>query len=213
MEMFTNIGEKIKKTAFVIFILGVASSVAGGIVLCVIGGILGFVIGLFAIPISAVISWIFSLFVFGFGDLCDAAKKFSDLEPDISKLETYSRLIADHNFQQKVCLEDEIRELKRHRELLEETKQQIFEFSENAKKYFQNSCFVSDALCTETVDVPSQIEKIASIGINSLDERGKDVVSQNSSETVDVVDVTKQDDLQEDYSDGGGFIDTEFESW
>lgn len=211
--MFTNIGGKIKKTAFVIFILGVVSSVAGGIILWVTCGVLGFVISLFAIPISAVISWIFSLFVFGFGDLCDAAKKVSDLESDINKLETCCRLIADHNFHQKVCLEDEIRELKRHRGLLEETKQQIFEFSENVKKHFQNNCSVSDALCTEAVDVSSQIEKTASIGINSSDESGKDIVSQNSSETVDAVDVTKQNDSQENCSDGGGFIDTEFESW
>lgn len=69
--MFDNIGRKIKTLAQVICVLGIIVSVIGGIILWITGGGLGFVISLVAIPISAVISWVGSLGLYGFGQLIE----------------------------------------------------------------------------------------------------------------------------------------------
>lgn len=69
--MFDNIGKKIKTLAQVICVLGIIASAIGGIILWITGGGLGFVISLVAIPISAVVSWVGSFGLYGFGQLIE----------------------------------------------------------------------------------------------------------------------------------------------
>ena len=68
--MFNNIGKKIKTLAVVICWIGIVGSVLAGIIMCVSDEDM-IIFGLLTMIAGALISWIGSFFMYGFGELID----------------------------------------------------------------------------------------------------------------------------------------------
>ena len=68
--MFNNIGGKIKTLARVICWIGIIASVVGGIGMMVMDEDM-IIFGLLTIPVGALMSWIGSFMLYGFGELVE----------------------------------------------------------------------------------------------------------------------------------------------
>lgn len=79
--MFKNVGGKIKIIAIIIFILGVVSSMGGSIVGAIIATtfiddfVLLILLFLFCSLCGILMTWIFSIFIYGFGQLIENSDK------------------------------------------------------------------------------------------------------------------------------------------
>ncbi len=68
--MFDNIGEKIKKLAYVVTIAGTVASVIGGLITISSDPIAGFL----TMILGAALSWASSFVIYGFGELIENTK-------------------------------------------------------------------------------------------------------------------------------------------
>lgn len=83
--MFNNIGEKIKKLAEIISIIGISISVLAGFIMIIFGAfadegaIIGIGSGFVIMIVGSLLSWIGSFFTFGFGELIENTTVIAEL--------------------------------------------------------------------------------------------------------------------------------------
>ena len=87
MFIFDNIGKKIKILAFILCVLGMLSSLFGGIYKCLeLGDHYATedyaVLALLIIPFGCLLSWISAFTLYGFGELVDQTTKIRELLED-----------------------------------------------------------------------------------------------------------------------------------
>lgn len=80
--MFENVGEKIKGLANVICVIGIIISLIGCYYFFVN---LEYFMGFICMIIGPIISWVISLFIYGFGELIDRATEISKDIKDLHK--------------------------------------------------------------------------------------------------------------------------------
>ncbi len=86
--MFTNVGNKIKVWASVLFWVGIAISVIYGLTMIVVLKQLAF-IGVIIMAIGALASWLSSLVLYGFGELIENSSVIAGKKnADVSKADT-----------------------------------------------------------------------------------------------------------------------------
>jgi hypothetical protein len=67
--MFKNVGSKIQDIAYIYAIIGIAASLIGGIIYMIIfhKTLLLMLLGIIIMIVGSIVSWIVSLFIYGFG--------------------------------------------------------------------------------------------------------------------------------------------------